>query len=450
MSTSEQTMLNTTTLKHCPLKHGDHKIWMCNKFKKQSANESNETLKKLKLCFCCLNSHVIKDCQSERVCGVNGCTKKHNRNCFMWILKCQRRTIILRNLGLKTGPAVLHCFQLKTRFFTIDAHLNRQWQEMCRNFCTWWYWIHSVIYGSNFSSIASVARQWISHVSSRNRWFADKKTEVVTAKVGPSETETIGDTLTFCSHPNLKVGDKKYDFKTLEQKYDYLSNFPDIETSMNDVTVKLGQDAYHLTRPLEYKPGEKNQPWALKTALVWTVSGALPKKETSFIGFLQSFDSFRSTIKANEDMVEMTFSSVCNVIRKTKEEKRWLSILEETKKQNVKLYEVGISWAEDEPICQTITFLHTSNFFRWKNGWRMMLNWKLLTRRLQKKISIATSSNVLVTVRHQRQRMQCIGNCHTIHSNIHISHSRSGEFVMPPRSSKEFHWTISFLVVLTC
>ena len=39
MSTNEQTKLNTTTLRQCPLKNGDHRIWMCNKFKQQSANE---------------------------------------------------------------------------------------------------------------------------------------------------------------------------------------------------------------------------------------------------------------------------------------------------------------------------------------------------------------------------------------------------------------------------
>ena len=37
---------------------------------------------------------------------------------------------------------------------------------------------------------------------------SDMKTEVVTARVGPSEEEMLEDEVTFCSHPNLKVGTK--------------------------------------------------------------------------------------------------------------------------------------------------------------------------------------------------------------------------------------------------
>ena len=46
---------------------------------------------------------------------------------------------------------------------------------------------------------------------------------------------------------------------------------------MKDVKVILGQDAYHLIRPLEYKSGDRNEAWAVKTSLGWTVSGALKK-----------------------------------------------------------------------------------------------------------------------------------------------------------------------------
>ena len=67
-------------LPSCPLKDGSHRIWNCSKFKEQTVTERYETAKRLKLCFCCLDgSYPIKDCKSTRTCGVNGCTKKHNR-----------------------------------------------------------------------------------------------------------------------------------------------------------------------------------------------------------------------------------------------------------------------------------------------------------------------------------------------------------------------------------
>ena len=80
--------------------------------------------------------------------------------------------------------------------------------------------------------------------------LSDMKTEIVTARIGPSETDTAGEELAFCSHPNLNVGDKVYDFTKLKEIYSYLQNLPDIKVSMTDVKVILGQDAYHLIRPL--------------------------------------------------------------------------------------------------------------------------------------------------------------------------------------------------------
>ena len=44
-----------------------------------------------------------------------------------------------------------------------------------------------------------------------------------------------------------------------------------------------------------------------------------------------------------------TYSSVCKVIGKSKEEKRTLSLLEKMTKHNGERYEVAHSWAEDEP-----------------------------------------------------------------------------------------------------
>ena len=152
--------------------------------------------------------------------------------------------------------------------------------------------------------------------------------------------------------------------KRLKQEYDYLSDLPDIEISMKDVKVILGQDAYHLIRPLEYKSGEKSQPWAVKTALGWTVSGALPKKETSHLSVSCNLsiasDPLSEQMKKWWDME--TYSSVCNVTGKSKEEKRALSILEKTTKHNGERYEVGLLWAEDKPSLPNNYFLAYQQF----------------------------------------------------------------------------------------
>ena len=87
----------------------------------------------------------------------------------------------------------------------------------------------------------------------------DLKTDIVTARIGPSETDTAGEKLTFCSHPNMNVGDKIYDFTKKKENHAYLTDLPDIKVSMTDVKVILGQDAYHLIRPLEYKSGDRNE-----------------------------------------------------------------------------------------------------------------------------------------------------------------------------------------------
>ena len=166
-----QTKLNTTTLKQCPLQDGDHKIWRCNNFKQKSANEGYETLKKLKLSFCCLNPHMIKVCKSERVCGVNGCTKKHKRMLHLdfGLLENDNKSEDPRSRNRAGSSSILSTGN--SGVFKIETHFNRQWQQMCRNYCTLWYWIHRVIYGSKLSFVASPERQKISHVSSRNTWF---------------------------------------------------------------------------------------------------------------------------------------------------------------------------------------------------------------------------------------------------------------------------------------
>ena len=64
---------------HCPLADGTRKIWNCPSFKNISVNDRYVAVRKERLCYGCLGKrHAIKDCK-VKACGLNGCTKKHNR-----------------------------------------------------------------------------------------------------------------------------------------------------------------------------------------------------------------------------------------------------------------------------------------------------------------------------------------------------------------------------------
>ena len=45
-----------------------------------------------------------------------------------------------------------------------------------------------------------------------------------------------------------------------------------------EVGVILGQDAYELQRPLDYKLGTRSEPFAVLTELGWLVSGPMTGK----------------------------------------------------------------------------------------------------------------------------------------------------------------------------
>ena len=64
---------------HCPQADGTHKIWNCPIFKSMNVTDLYAAVRKERLCYGCLGKgNAIKDCKVHQ-CGINECTKKHNR-----------------------------------------------------------------------------------------------------------------------------------------------------------------------------------------------------------------------------------------------------------------------------------------------------------------------------------------------------------------------------------
>ena len=65
----------------CSLCHGfDHGAWFCKQFYEKGIDDRWQIAKERKLCLRCLASdHRAKDCTKARKCGIDGCTRNHQR-----------------------------------------------------------------------------------------------------------------------------------------------------------------------------------------------------------------------------------------------------------------------------------------------------------------------------------------------------------------------------------
>ena len=131
---------------------------MCNKFKQQIVNERYETLKKLELSFCYSNSHMIKNCKSERVCGVKRCTRKYNRTLQVEFEKSEKdnKSEEPRSQNRAGSSSMLSTGDSGfLQLIPISIGSDKRCVETIALCDTG----SSVIYGSKLSFIASVERQ---------------------------------------------------------------------------------------------------------------------------------------------------------------------------------------------------------------------------------------------------------------------------------------------------
>ena len=116
-----------------------------------------------------------------------------------------------------------------------------------------------------------------------------------------------------------------------------------------EVGIILGQDAYELQRPLDYKIGTRSEPFAVLTELGWVVSGPMTGKRRENVCHF----AFTDDVKVAENIQTWwdieTYASKINVVSQSKKELQAQKIIESTTKFTGERYEVGMLWSEPEP-----------------------------------------------------------------------------------------------------
>ena len=151
------------------------------------------------------------------------------------------------------------------------------------------------------------------------------------------------------AHPTILLGNTTYDYKELKNNFRHL-NVPTNRTfNLMEVGIVLGQVAYEIQCPLDYKIGTRSEPFAVLTELEWVVSGPMTcNKSQSICHF-----AFTEHVKVAENIQSWwdleTYASKINVVSQSKKEQQAQKLLESTTKFTGERYEVGMLWSAPEP-----------------------------------------------------------------------------------------------------
>ncbi|XP_068158232.1 uncharacterized protein [Drosophila tropicalis] len=75
---SQESKTQEVRIRLCPKCAGSHNVADCRLFREMSIKQRKEFVRQKRLCYCCFDQHVIRNCKSKRSCGVDGCRQIHH------------------------------------------------------------------------------------------------------------------------------------------------------------------------------------------------------------------------------------------------------------------------------------------------------------------------------------------------------------------------------------
>ena len=316
---------------HCPLAGGTHKIWNCPLFRNMSVNDWYAAVRKQRLRYGCLGKgHAIKDCKVN-ACGINGSENQMGGG----------------NHAVNVSAATINQSNEVTSFLQIVPVSIQSGGNRLNTYAF-------LDTGSTVSFIdRSVQRKLRAQGTDATLNIAgihgtkDLKTEKVPLKIKGLHSKVHS--IEAFAHPSISLGNTNYNYNKLKQSFNHLSVLPNKSFNLVEVGIILGQDAYELQRPLDYKIGTRNEPFAVLTELGWVVSEPTTSKRRQNVCHF----TFTEDVKVAENIQTWwdieTYASKINVVSQLKKELQAQKMLESTTKFTGERYEVGMLWSEPEP-----------------------------------------------------------------------------------------------------
>ena len=273
---------------NCPICSTKHPLWACTAFKQLTIKDRNDKVKQFKLCFLCFkDDHTVKECKLKE-CGIDGCTKKHNRLLHFKNQTSNPNNIATGSVQTNSGTENLSCEATLKKYgalpiYQIDVKNN----GLCIR--TW----ALADTGASMSWIDRTVADKLRLKGKKHEFMVNgihggenMKSSIVKASVIPihhnkqthykNEIESEYQ-VEFATHKNLTIGSNVYKLDEIKKQFKYLNEVPYREIDLSKVKVILGQDCFDIIKPLEYKSGEVSSPCAIRSYLGWTIAGPLPR-----------------------------------------------------------------------------------------------------------------------------------------------------------------------------
>ncbi|XP_075151975.1 uncharacterized protein LOC142226001 [Haematobia irritans] len=325
----------------------------CDLFQGVNVDERWKKVKELRLCFCCLKPyHQVNSCFAKNVCGINQCTRKHNR-----LLHKDEINQTEENVHCPDERVSCHVDKrnVDVLFQIIPIKLYHQEKEVS---------IYAFIDdGANATMLDwEVARQlgmkgkpdtlklqWLNSKS------ISERTEVIDIVVSPHDNtnEKYNMRKVYLIN-NLELPTQSILKRQLAEKYSTLKNMPIIDYVAAKPKMIISIAHAYLTVPTEIPTNTGSGPFVIKCKLGVVVYGPLEEtnKNTKMICCTNAIESNTSDDQMKEMMEKYFEVESCGVKLNTKPvvpkyHERAIEIMHATTKYVGDRYECGLLWKFD-------------------------------------------------------------------------------------------------------
>ena len=130
------------------------------------------------------------------------------------------------------------------------------------------------------------------------------------------------------AHPSISLGNTTYDYKELKNNFRHLNVLTNRIFNLMEEGIILGQDAYEIQRPLDYKIGTQSEPFAVLTELGWAVSGPMTGKKSQNVCHFASTEDVKVAENIQSWWDIEIYASKINVVGQSKKEQQAQKFLE--------------------------------------------------------------------------------------------------------------------------